>query len=88
MRLAAQTAACGPWTDNVARNYQNNHYAAFGCATQQNLAAVVSNPLDLLYPRMMTPPNAARRSGVLDAYQNGQRTGTNFPATATIGGGL
>ena len=32
---------------------------------QQNLAAIVANPLDLLYPRGMTPADAARRAVVL-----------------------
>ncbi len=84
VRLGAETAGCGPWTDNVARNYSNTHYGAFGCAAQQNLAAMVSNPLDLLYPRMMTPPSAARRGGVLSAYQNGQPTATQFPVGAGV----
>ncbi len=78
VRLAATTPACGNWNDNLARNPTNQTYANFGCATQQNLAAMVANPLDLLYPRMMTPPDAARRTGVLGNYQNGQATATNY----------
>ena len=58
-RIAAQTAPCGPWPDQVADNGENRHYFNFGCATQQNLAAIVANPLDLLYPRGMTPADAA-----------------------------
>lgn len=87
VRLAATTSPCGLWPDNLARNIDVN-YANFGCATQQNLAAMVANPLDLLYPRLMTPPSAARRSNVLDAYQAGEPTGTNYPqATAQTGAG-
>ena len=51
---------------------QNRHYESFGCATQQNLAAMVDNPLDLLYPRGMTPADAARRATVLDKYRRGE----------------
>ena len=77
-RISANAGPCGPWTDNVSRNFRNEHYEAFGCATQNNLAATVSNPLDLLYPRVMPPPNAARRDTVLGAYQDGDPTATNF----------
>lgn len=80
VEIAASTEPCGPWTDNVARNYANENYAAFGCATQNNLAAMVANPLDLLYPRMMTPPDAARRITALANYQQGQATATTYEA--------
>jgi len=71
-RIAAHTDPCGPWTDQVSSNSQNDDYGAFGCATQQNLAALVQNPLDLLYPRGMTPADAARRADVLDKYRKGE----------------
>ena len=60
-RVLAHTAPCRPWPDQVAENGQNRLYHNFGCASQQNLAAIVANPLDLLYPRGMTPADAARR---------------------------
>jgi pilus assembly protein CpaD len=72
-RIAATTAPCGPWEDDVANTAANRHYEAFGCATQQNLAAVVDNPLDLLYPRGMSPADAARRAEVLEKYRSGTR---------------
>ena len=71
-RIAAHTAPCGPWPDQVSVNNQNRHYFSFGCATQQNLAAMVANPLDLLYPRGMTAADAARRADVLEKYRKGQ----------------
>lgn len=70
-RIAARTAPCRPWSDQVTVSDQNRHYGAFGCASQQNLAAMVTNPLDLLYPRATTPADAARRTSVLDAYRTG-----------------
>ena len=60
-RITASVEPCGDWNENLARNFNNDNFANFGCATQNNLAAMIVNPLDLLYPRMMTPPNAARR---------------------------
>jgi len=71
-RIVASTAPCGPWNDQVANSGPNRHYGAYGCASQQNLAAIVENPLDLLYPRGLTPPDAARRTTVLEKYRRGE----------------
>ncbi len=70
--VTAQAAPCGPWPDQASRNGENRHYANYGCATQGNLAAIVSNPLDLLYPRGMTPADASRRANVLEKYRTGE----------------
>lgn len=79
-RVAATTAPCRPWSDQVSVTGQNENYGAFGCATQQNLAAMVNNPLDLMYPRGLTPADAARRTDVLSKYRTGN-------ATASAGAG-
>ena len=76
--ITANVERCSSWPDELSRNFRNEHYANYGCATQYNLAAMVANPLDLLYPRMMTPPNAARRDGVLGNYQTGEATGSDY----------
>jgi pilus assembly protein CpaD len=81
--IAATSAPCGPWSDDVTNTSANRHYGSFGCATQQNLAAVVDNPLDLLYPRGLSPADAARRADVLSKY----RTGANFASQIDEGGG-
>ena len=85
VEISASTAPCGPWTDNVARNLNNENYEAFGCATQNNLAAMVANPLDLLYPRIMTPPDAARRATALANYQQGRATATTYEPGFGVG---
>ncbi len=77
-RVAAHTAPCGPWPDQTADTGQNRHYADFGCATQQNLAAMVASPLDLIYPRGLTPADAQRRAIVLDHYRKGEPTGADL----------
>ena len=71
-RIAAATRPCGPWQDQLSNTSQNRHYQNFGCASQQNLAAMVANPLDLLYPRRSTPPDAERRSAVLNGYRRAE----------------
>lgn len=70
-RIVAHTAPCGPFPDQLSENGENRNYHNFGCATQQNLAAMVASPLDLLYPRGMTPADATRRSTVLEKYRTG-----------------
>jgi pilus assembly protein CpaD len=80
--ITAKAAPCGPWTDQSARTGENRHYGAYGCAAQNNLAAIVSNPLDLLYPRGTTPPDAERRSTVLDNYRNGDPTQGDYSREA------
>lgn len=77
-RMAARTEPCQPWTDEVTHSSENEHYRNFGCATQQNLAAVVENPLDLLYPRGTAPADAGRRSTVLGKYRKGEAYQTDY----------
>jgi pilus assembly protein CpaD len=74
-RVAAKVAdTCGRWPDNTEVTFENRNYSNFGCATQQNLAAAVANPNDLVYPREMTPPDAERRNTVLGSYRTGDPT--------------
>lgn len=67
----AQTNKCGRWPeDMLADSTENKHYANFGCAYQNNLAAQIANPNDLLVPRKPSPIDAARRGVIIDDYQN------------------
>jgi pilus assembly protein CpaD len=74
--IKAQTAECGDWSENVGANYRNKPYLNFGCSSQQNLAAMASNPRDLVTPRAMDPASTERRQTVRDKYILGQPTGT------------
>jgi pilus assembly protein CpaD len=76
--VVAATDPCGDWPDLVTSSEQNRHFHNYGCATQQNLAAEVENPLDLEYPRGTTPPDAARRAGVLLKYRQGQKVSGDY----------
>ncbi len=69
--MSAQTNKCGRWPEDIADTSDNKHYANFGCSYQNNLAAQVANPADLLGPRKMTEPDAERRSTVIDDYRRG-----------------
>ena len=50
-RWIAQGPSCGHWHENLSENKDNANYGNFGCAAQQNLAAMIDNPKDLVTPR-------------------------------------
>ena len=74
LRYVAEGPKCGRWPANTAEQPDNGFYANFGCATQQNLAAQIANPADLLGPRTMTPAAAERRDVVWGKYIKGEST--------------
>ncbi len=68
--ITAKTAPCGNWPkDLVVNTIENKNYENFGCASQANLAAQISNPLDLLGPRAMSPIDAVQRGQVIKDYR-------------------
>ncbi|MHB8528482.1 MAG: CpaD family pilus assembly protein [Caulobacteraceae bacterium] len=69
-RYVAESPRCGAWEDLTATS-ANREYVNFGCSITANIAAEIADPRDLLSPRPMTPPDAARRQAVLDAYRKG-----------------
>lgn len=74
--IQASVGECGKWDDDLSNHSENKQYTNFGCATQQNFAAMLSNPADLVAPRGQSPVDAARRSGVIDKYRKGEETVT------------
>lgn len=68
-KLRAHTDQCGRWPDDLLNNSENKHYANFGCSYQNNLAAQMANPADLLGPRKQTDIDAENRSKVIDVYR-------------------
>lgn len=69
--MRAQTNKCGRWPEDLLDTHDNKHYANFGCAYQNNLAAQIANPTDLLGPRKQTEIDATRRGVAIDTYQSG-----------------
>ncbi|MEP9372047.1 CpaD family pilus assembly protein [Mesorhizobium sp. KR1-2] len=69
LQMRAYTTPCGQWPEDLADTTANKHYANFGCAYQNNLAAQVANPADLLGPRQPTEIDAQRRETVIDGYR-------------------
>lgn len=76
---SARTAPCGAWSDASA-TASNLPMPNFGCATQQNVAAMVANPRDLIAPRPIGPSDATRRSVVMGKYESGQPTSASKTA--------
>ncbi|MGH6860398.1 MAG: CpaD family pilus assembly protein [Phyllobacterium sp.] len=68
--MTASTNQCGQWPKDLLDTADNRHYANFGCASQNNLAAQIANPADLLGPRATTSIDAERRGVVIDDYRN------------------
>jgi len=68
--IRAQTDKCGRWPDDLLETSENKHYANFGCSYQNNLAAQIANPADLIGPRKQTDIDAENRDKVIDVYRN------------------
>ncbi|MDX8532661.1 CpaD family pilus assembly protein [Mesorhizobium sp. VK25A] len=67
--VRAQTDKCGRWPDDLTDTSENKHYADFGCSYQNNLAAQVANPNDLIGPRKQSDIDAENRGAVIDKYR-------------------
>jgi pilus assembly protein CpaD len=89
---------CGQWPTADGRavgdasDTENRPYWNFGCDQQQNLAAQIADPEDLIHPRAEEAAYAPRRQTVLDKYAQGQSTATplapgSHSSIANIGGG-
>ena len=71
--VTAITGECGQWpTDLFGPTIMDNtNWENFGCATQQNLAAQIASPTDLVGPRGTSPIDAQRRAEVIRVYREG-----------------
>lgn len=73
--VSAVTDECGQWPEDLINNsFMNKNWHNFGCASQNNLAAMIANPMDLKAPRAETPIDAERRSTVIGLYREGSST--------------
>lgn len=76
--MVAQTGKCGRWPEDIMPKTDNKHYANFGCSYQNNLAAQIANPADLLGPQGTATVDAERRTSVIEQWR-----ATNRPFSAT-----
>ena len=70
----AHTDPCGDWSDDLDYTLDNSTPKNFGCAVQQDIAAQIADPHDLVAPRAMDGADANRRAAVLGKYEQGQVT--------------
>ena len=81
----AQTKPCGDWSENLRGNQFNGSGPNFGCAVQQNMAAMIADPDDLERPRQMTPQQSSSQSAALEAYNKGTWTAPIVTTTTSSG---
>lgn len=66
IRSVAVTKECGDWSTDLATTSNNEVHQNYGCAVQNNIAAMAVNPDDFVAPRATTPAYAAARTpGIL-----------------------
>jgi pilus assembly protein CpaD len=74
---------CGHWQDDANGDKfggaYNREYWNFGCAYQQNLAAMVADPEDFVRPRAEDPAYSPRRATVVGKYTKGEASATTYP---------
>ena len=84
----ASPSACGDWKGEVSNRFFNRPSNNFGCASQNNLAAMIADPRDLISPQETTPADARRRDTVIDNYQQGNATSSAPEAESEEASGL
>nr|TFG54669.1 MAG: hypothetical protein E4H34_02080 [Hyphomicrobiales bacterium] len=72
----AKTKECGDWSVNLGVTRTNSPFPNLGCATQNNFAAMVADPRDLIGPQPMSSGDTQRRLTVLEKYRAGEATPT------------
>ena len=77
-RYVATPSACGDWSDTKFRDYRNLTSPNFGCATQNNFAALVADPRDLIEPSASSPRDAIASERALTAYRTGESTASEI----------
>jgi len=83
-RYVAEASECHQAWDNFADTWRGRNTRNFGCATQANLAALITDPGDLLGLRPQDPADARRRAGVIDGYRSGEPTVTTRSADESV----
>jgi pilus assembly protein CpaD len=62
------------WSEDWADTAGNRPTPSLGCSVQNNIAAMVADPRDLVQPRTMDASDATRRNTVLGHYEKGEIT--------------
>jgi pilus assembly protein CpaD len=81
---------CGQWPDDLGAasgiaNLENLTHANFGCAHQQNIAAQIANPMDVVRPARETAPDSTQRILMLRKFVAGEPTSTTRSESKSSG---
>jgi pilus assembly protein CpaD len=75
MSYSAHVENCSnDWPTDWGDTWDNAPTPNFGCAVQKNMAAMLADPRDMVEPRPMDAPDAARRATVMGHYDKGEIT--------------
>ncbi len=72
---------------SLTNTYANQPHSSFGCFQSANLAAMVSDPRQLLEPYATGQPNAQRRQVIYDKYIQGEPTSATVNPDQRVGAG-
>ncbi len=72
--FVATASPCGIWNSEFKHTYKNIAHPNFGCADQNNLAAMIADPRDLIEPATSTAPDAAQRVRGVQTFRSGEVT--------------
>jgi len=70
---------------NLTSTYSNQPHGNFGCFQSANLAAMISDPRQLLEPYQPGQPNAQRRQAIYDKYIGGEATASQTNPDQRVG---
>lgn len=73
----ATASECGIWSGVRGRDYRNLRSPNHGCATQNNIAAMLADPHDLIAPAALAPRDAMATSRAIDSYRGGEQTSSD-----------
>ncbi len=73
-RYVATASPCGDWSGVTGRQYRNLRTPNMGCATMNNLAAMVADPHDLVAPSETDPRDGQAAVRAIGLYREGQNT--------------
>lgn len=72
------------YMDDLTDVYNGQPRPGFGCFQSANLAALISDPRQLLEPYKPGQPNAERRQVIYDKYIKGELSASDFPSRQRI----
>lgn len=78
LKVRVATPQCGLWPNDVRGGRENRQLHNFGCASRNNLAAMIETSSDLFKSRALEPADGARRALVIRRYQAGGPTGSGL----------